>query len=48
MSSLKRKHDAVEDNLDGGESAEGSDKSNGFFDIYGPEVNTLPLKLLLR
>ncbi|WZZ36923.1 small RNA degrading nuclease 5 isoform X2 [Brassica napus] len=38
MSSLKRKHDAVEDNLDGGESAEGSDKSNGFFDIYGPEA----------
>ncbi|KAH0940096.1 hypothetical protein HID58_007557 [Brassica napus] len=38
MSSLKRKRDAVEDNLDGGESAEGSDKSNGFFDIYGPQA----------
>ncbi|KAJ0232396.1 Small RNA degrading nuclease 5 [Hirschfeldia incana] len=37
-SSLKRKRDVVGDNLDGGESADdGSEKSNGFFDIYGPE-----------
>lgn len=41
MSSLKRKHDAVEDNLDCGESADGVDnKTNGFFDVYGPEVTT--------
>ncbi|KAJ4866484.1 Small RNA degrading nuclease 5 [Raphanus sativus] len=39
MSSLKRKHDAVEDNLDCGESADGVDnKTNGFFDVYGPEA----------
>ncbi|CAN8265183.1 unnamed protein product [Cochlearia groenlandica] len=41
MSSSKRKRDAetaVEaDDLDGGESVEGSDKSS-FFDIYGPEA----------
>ncbi|KAL1224308.1 Small RNA degrading nuclease 5 [Cardamine amara subsp. amara] len=44
MSSSKRKRDAEtagEDNLDGGESGDGSDKSNtvnGYFDIYGPEA----------
>ncbi|CAA7025941.1 unnamed protein product [Microthlaspi erraticum] len=41
MSSSKRKRDAgtaVEDNPDGGESADGGDNSNtGFFDVYGPE-----------
>lgn len=43
MSSSKRKRDAGEDNLNGGESDDGSDKSNtkkGFFDVYGPQVKS--------